>query len=72
MTTEQLSREIDFGASMCIADRLQSQGLITDDEHFKIKQTFLDKHEPLLAGSDRKPPAAEEGAEPLYCQPKKP
>ena len=55
MTRDQLQRECEYGGAMAIADRLLAQGLITQDDYKKIRQLFLQKYAPLMAGSAENP-----------------
>jgi len=48
MTSEQFSRERDYGAVMSIARALLKQGCITDKEYHKIDTIFLRKYKPII------------------------
>ena len=55
MTKKQLQRECEYGGAIIIADRLLAAGLITQEEHIKIKKIYLKKYAPVVAGSGENP-----------------
>ena len=55
MTKEQLKRECEFSGAMVIADRLLTEGMISQDEYKKIRKLFLQKYAPVVAGSAENP-----------------
>ena len=56
MTSEQFTRERDYGAVMAVARVMLKQGCISNKEYRKISAYFLRKFEPIIGALRAKSP----------------
>lgn len=50
MNAEQFKHEKQFNAAMALANEMLAKGLLTVEEHGKIREMFVQKYRPLLGG----------------------
>lgn len=48
MNTDELKREAKYQATMCIAQKMLLQGLLTKTEYRQVNKMFQEKYHPIL------------------------
>lgn len=48
MNTDELKREAKYQATMCIAKKMLSQGLLNEIEYRQVNKIFQKKYHPIL------------------------